>query len=1630
MVAYNSLTNGSTTTTAEAVEQAIEDIPAPQQAMLEARKAHQDGISEAAKEAEEGGGGTAGATSAAPSLIEPGLNLSSARSDGSGSASRTPIANPIALPPAHAVEGHASTASTLPLSAVAGPSSLPSLLIAPPPAPATTSMTAPPEAQLRDRRWHAILRILYVYALLNPSVGYIQGLNEVAFVIYWVMSHSQSASSSMGPGAGGSVGVGGSNSSPRPAERAMTPTTPRQNPLSPMTLKGDESGASPGAGSNSLTPTSAVGRSTSYSSDLVTPPSATPSSSSAADNEDAADTSAAETTTTTADADELDLEADAFWCFSLLVGSMRELYEFDGIDHAVAGLRVRNSSHSNGVGGGGGGSRSRPSAVEQDEGWSRAESGMAGALRRLSLRLRWVDEPLWIVLRRASLDPRLPYYSFRWLACLLSNELALPSVVRLWDALLAEQDSATTSGHNNSSSSSIAAPSSSSSALAADASTGLAESSKVEFLIDICAALLVRLREPLMRMPPRSSRRTRARRQRTIRRRTTTTSSSSTTASASTRRPAEESDSDAPYSHDEDEDDDGNGEYDAADYAQDDFAYKMHILQTFPDNLDLDVDVGPLLEQAYLCRQRRMAADLTGDGPPTYDEDYEFEDYSGGVGVGAHVRSGAGPALQSLGQRASSAWSSWRTKTGAPSPGTYETAAGPNGSELGMGVPSVAPAGSARPPSAASSWFSSIGTRFASMPTSTATATASADGEDPISPTAGAGARRLGGSALQRYAEALSSSDAAANLSKASTNLTARALAVSASWNTRSATPQAAQGGGQDGELSSGPTSPVSVRSPSAAAAGPSSFFAKARSVSASYMGSMTTPAGAGAGGVSGRSTSYSSAAGAGAAAAEDSDSSFNGGVHPRRWSRVPIPNFPLPDPNDSDGRRSAGSGRGSMTIHQRLGSEFSMMRPPSPEGSEAGSESSSGRRMLPSLRMAAKLGLLPSSSSTTSSPSGGGANVGPKPLMLSGAARPPREQHRERTDANSDLEMSRKVSSGPMGGHHGTLQSHHHRQQPSQASMTSPTSSPRDSISSMRTGSISGRGLMYSSHSGRRPQYQYRQGGGYGSSRAGSESGGEFQTISSPPSENGSGGAGGQLSRRSSLTRGSNAASYSIATGGGRDSISSSSVAAAPPTTSRRPTAGSVQGLDDFAGGAGGGASMTATGNTVSASKFVRAAQARAYSSGSVSGAGAAPSPNLSEDSAAVANLDHTAKSPNGPTSTGASTWTKPIASSSDIPLVRSVDASLRSRQRRRRQDTASSLESNSMTPTDGRNPMNFGNAAVNVDGGEVKTTAEAPSGEPVRYQLTDGPVMVLDRSADTVVGTASGDATSSGTAVSGASAPGSSSRTKFRSRMGSTRSLGSGGTQSKRSSVRSLEDPSASTGAGGGVLYVSASEVLAGGGTPSADVVDIGPPLLEGDEDGHDDEEEAALAYPQVVSPTVMETTQPLRRRNSPKMNQLHIDTGSNAGSGGMLLGVSPGNGSYSALASSPLPSPGPEAGMFVSADSLLAELGAELEGFSSWTSASDSPSTPLNQEAGSGYADVPKMNGGRRRLGQRSADLAGSDWAMTAGTPVSDAGEAKTGGGGGGDVRRHSKRISEVVVPQGTMAAIGSAFTQLMD
>ncbi|KAJ7172601.1 regulator of Vps4 activity in the MVB pathway-domain-containing protein [Mycena filopes] len=98
------------------------------------------------------------------------------------------------------------------------------------------------------------------------------------------------------------------------------------------------------------------------------------------------------------------------------------------------------------------------------------EEGGTIWMRKFGNRVVWADPELADILHAKGLDPGLPHYSYRWLAPLLTQTLPLPCVLVIWDALFScpmrERD----------------------------------KSPKLEYLLDVCAAMLIRARAALFRL--------------------------------------------------------------------------------------------------------------------------------------------------------------------------------------------------------------------------------------------------------------------------------------------------------------------------------------------------------------------------------------------------------------------------------------------------------------------------------------------------------------------------------------------------------------------------------------------------------------------------------------------------------------------------------------------------------------------------------------------------------------------------------------------------------------------------------------------------------------------------------------------------------------------------------------------------------------------------------------------------------------------------------------------------------------------------------------------------------------------------------------------------------------------------
>lgn len=92
-------------------------------------------------------------------------------------------------------------------------------------------------------------------------------------------------------------------------------------------------------------------------------------------------------------------EADCFFCFTLLMGEIRDFF-----------IKTLDDS----------------------------ETGIKNMMAKLLALLQEKDKDVWQRLRDQELYPQ--YYSFRWITLLLSQEFPLPDVVRIWDSLFADPD--------------------------------------------------------------------------------------------------------------------------------------------------------------------------------------------------------------------------------------------------------------------------------------------------------------------------------------------------------------------------------------------------------------------------------------------------------------------------------------------------------------------------------------------------------------------------------------------------------------------------------------------------------------------------------------------------------------------------------------------------------------------------------------------------------------------------------------------------------------------------------------------------------------------------------------------------------------------------------------------------------------------------------------------------------------------------------------------------------------------------------------------------------------------------------------------------------------------------------------
>eukprot|EP00927_Polykrikos_kofoidii_P060568 TRINITY_DN5550_c0_g1_i3.p1 TRINITY_DN5550_c0_g1~~TRINITY_DN5550_c0_g1_i3.p1 ORF type:complete len:615 (-),score=100.42 TRINITY_DN5550_c0_g1_i3:104-1948(-) len=98
--------------------------------------------------------------------------------------------------------------------------------------------------------------------------------------------------------------------------------------------------------------------------------------------------------------DDDDVEADTFYCFNLLMSGMRDAF-------------VKSLDHTDG--------------------------GMIGRIGQFHDLLKLKDPEVWLHLEQQQVSPL--YYSVRWLTLMLTQELEMPDVLRVWDSLLSDDSS-------------------------------------------------------------------------------------------------------------------------------------------------------------------------------------------------------------------------------------------------------------------------------------------------------------------------------------------------------------------------------------------------------------------------------------------------------------------------------------------------------------------------------------------------------------------------------------------------------------------------------------------------------------------------------------------------------------------------------------------------------------------------------------------------------------------------------------------------------------------------------------------------------------------------------------------------------------------------------------------------------------------------------------------------------------------------------------------------------------------------------------------------------------------------------------------------------------------------------------
>ncbi|KAJ3009277.1 hypothetical protein HKX48_008070, partial [Thoreauomyces humboldtii] len=245
-----------------------------------------------------------------------------------------------------------------------------------------------PATETRDLHWEAIERVLFIYAKLNPGIGYVQGMNEILGPLYYVFANDSDEES-----------------------RAHA-------------------------------------------------------------------------------------EADSFFCFTTLLSEFRDHFvrSLDNVREGKVGrsasLGSLNVDTDAGTSASALGSVGRKGSMGEVDMEKSSGNGIGNSMARLMKRLRRRDPELWTDFQRKGIHAA--FFSFRWLTCLLTQEFALPEVIQLWDAILSDlavdigaPPSLSPTNENGETTLSVSPD-------------GYLREGRFDFLIDVCCAMLICIREELL----------------------------------------------------------------------------------------------------------------------------------------------------------------------------------------------------------------------------------------------------------------------------------------------------------------------------------------------------------------------------------------------------------------------------------------------------------------------------------------------------------------------------------------------------------------------------------------------------------------------------------------------------------------------------------------------------------------------------------------------------------------------------------------------------------------------------------------------------------------------------------------------------------------------------------------------------------------------------------------------------------------------------------------------------------------------------------------------------------------------------------------------------------------------------